>query len=203
MRRLTLRPLIEPRGIDNDLAIGGKFDLCSVHGARGRTFEVDALAVVTAAVAGTLELVLARFPVWSAAEVGAARVDHEHAVGSAIDPDAVLLLKLGVDAEGELRRIADLENCVGFEKSAREERTGRRPGTRRSENQLPRPTPDGAGAGQSQCLRDQSRKARQTLLLSRFRPLACRHISWHPLRLWARVSHPLDSGWACCPPAPA
>src|SRR5580700_3290705 len=118
MRRLTLRPLIEPRGIDNDLAIGGKFHLCSVHGARGWAFEVDALAVITAAVAGTLELVLARLPVWRAAEVGAARVDHEDSVWSAIDPDAVLLLKLGINAECELRRIADLENCVGLKKSA-------------------------------------------------------------------------------------
>src|SRR5580693_8672832 len=118
MRRLTLRPLIEPRGIDNDLAIGGKFNFRAVHGTRGWAFEVDALAVVTAAVAGTLELVLARLPVWRAAEVGAACVDHEHAVGSAIDPDAILLLKLGVDAERELRRIANLENGVGFKKSA-------------------------------------------------------------------------------------
>src|SRR5580692_491251 len=119
MRRLPFRPLIEPGGIDNDLPIGSQFDLGAVHRTRSRAFEVDAFAVIAAAVAWTLEFVLARFPVRSAAEVGTARVDHEHSVGSAIDPDAVFLLKFCVDAQRELRGVANLENRVGFEKSAR------------------------------------------------------------------------------------
>src|SRR5580658_10063577 len=68
----------------------------------GWPFEVDALAVIPAAVARTLEFVLAWFPIGCAAQVRAAGVNHEHAVGCAIDPDAELLLKLGVDSEREL-----------------------------------------------------------------------------------------------------
>src|SRR5215471_399201 len=51
----------------------------------------------------------------------AARVDNEQSIRSAIDPDSIFLLELGVDTEGELRRIADLEYSVGFEKRARKE----------------------------------------------------------------------------------
>src|SRR5580700_3040586 len=119
MRRLPFRPLIKPGSIDNDLPIGSQFDLGAVHGTRSRAFEVDAFAVIAAAVAWALELVLARFPVRGAAQVGTPCVNHEHAVWSAIDPDAVFLLKFCVDAQRELRGIANLENCVRFEKSAR------------------------------------------------------------------------------------
>src|SRR5260370_5326256 len=115
---LSLWPLIEERGVDDDLAVGRQLHVGAVHGARGRPFEVDALAVIAAAVAWTLELVLARFPVRRTTEVRAARVDHEDAVRCAIDPDAVFLLKLGIDPESELRGIANLENGVRLEQSA-------------------------------------------------------------------------------------
>src|ERR1044071_8005253 len=85
---------VEPICIDDDLAFGVEFDVGAIHGARGRAFEVDALAVVAAAVARALELVLARLPVGRAAEVRAARVDDEDAVGVLDDPDAELLLPL-------------------------------------------------------------------------------------------------------------
>ncbi len=60
----------------------------------------------------------------------AARVDHEHSIGCAINPDAIFLLEFGIDAERELRGIADLENGIGFEKSAgkKEPEEGKKPG---------------------------------------------------------------------------
>jgi hypothetical protein len=53
----------------------------------------------------------------------AASVDHEDAIGCAIDPDAIFLLKLSIDTEGELRGISDLENCIWLKKSAGKEET--------------------------------------------------------------------------------
>jgi hypothetical protein len=81
-------------------------------------------------VAWTFEFVLARLPIGRAPKVRAARVDHKNAVGRAIDPDAVFLLELGIDSESELGRITNLENCVGFEKSAgkKESEESQKPG---------------------------------------------------------------------------
>src|SRR5258708_18988730 len=93
--------------------------MSSVHGARGGAFEVDPLAVIAAAMTRTLELVFAGLPVGRATEMRATRIDHEYPIGRAIDPDAILLLKLGIDSERELRGISNFENRVGFEKSAR------------------------------------------------------------------------------------
>ena len=101
MTRLSFRPLIEPRRIDNDLSIGREFNFGSVHGTRRRSFEVDALAVVTAAVARTLEFVFTGLPIRRAAEMRAAGVDYKNPVGSAIDPDAIFLLELGVHSQSE------------------------------------------------------------------------------------------------------
>src|ERR1700684_695964 len=118
MRRLPFRPLIEPRGVDDDLSIGRQFYFGAVHRPRSRSLEIDSLAVVAAAVAGTFELVFAGFPVWRASQVGAARIDHEYPIGRAIDPDAIFLLELSVNAKRKLRGITNLENGVRFEKSA-------------------------------------------------------------------------------------
>src|SRR5260370_8027175 len=86
----------------------------AVHGTRRRSFEVDSFAVVSTAVAGALELVFAGLPIWCAAEVRAACVDHEEAIGCAVNPYAVFLLELGIDAQSEFRWVADLKTRVGF-----------------------------------------------------------------------------------------
>ena len=51
----------------DDLAIWGYFDLGTVHRSRSRTFEINSLAVVAAAVARALEFVLGWLPIRSAA----------------------------------------------------------------------------------------------------------------------------------------
>jgi hypothetical protein len=50
------------------------------------------------------------------------RDDDENALGIADHPDAVVLLKLGVDAETEIRRISDLEFGLRLVEGAREEK---------------------------------------------------------------------------------
>jgi hypothetical protein len=51
----------------DDLAIWSYFDMGAVHRSRSRTFKVDSLAVVAAAVARALEFVLGWLPIRSAA----------------------------------------------------------------------------------------------------------------------------------------
>src|SRR5258708_28037041 len=130
MAGLSLGPLVEPRGVYDDLAVGRQFYVGAIHRARCGAFEIDAFAVVAAAVTRALEFVFAGFPVRRAAEVRAARVDDENAVGRAVDPDAVFLLPLGVDAERVIRGITDLENGGRLEEGARQEKTeeGDKPG---------------------------------------------------------------------------
>src|SRR6201987_6314539 len=84
VRRLPFRPLVQPRSIYDDLSIWRQFDLRAIHGARRRTFEVDALAVVAAAVAGTLEFIFAGLPVGRGTQMGTAGVDHEKTIRRAI-----------------------------------------------------------------------------------------------------------------------
>src|SRR5436305_3438275 len=119
MAWLSLGPLVEARSVHHNLAVGREFDVRAVHGARRGTLEIDAFAVVTAAVAGTLKLVLAGFPIRRAAEMSAARVDDKDAVGRAIYPYAIFLLPLGVDAEGVVRAIANLESGGRLSQRAR------------------------------------------------------------------------------------
>src|SRR5258708_9165047 len=84
--------------------------------------------------ARTIELVLARLPVRRAAQVRTSRVNSEHTVWRAVHPNPKLLLKLRIPPQGKLRGIADLENCVWFEKSARQEKTeeGEKPSCEKS-----------------------------------------------------------------------
>ncbi len=93
----------------------------AIHGTRRGTFEVDAFGIVAAAVARALEFVFAGLPVRRAAQVGADRRDHEDALGVAHHPDAVLILELGIDAESEIRGIADLEAGLRLVQRARKE----------------------------------------------------------------------------------
>src|SRR5712671_550779 len=97
--------------------------MSAIHRARGWALEVDAFAVIAAAVTRTLEFVFAGVPVRRAAEMGAARVDNENAIGSAVDPDAIFLLPLGVDAESVVGWIANFEDGRRFEEGARQEET--------------------------------------------------------------------------------
>src|SRR2546428_715508 len=94
---LPLRPLVQLGDIHQDLAVRSLFHMGAIHRTRCGPLKIDSLAVVTATMAGTLEFVLARFPVGGTTQVCAASVDHKDAVGGAIYPYAVLLLPLGVD----------------------------------------------------------------------------------------------------------
>src|ERR1700687_1850652 len=130
MAGLSLGPLKELRGVDNDLAVGRQRHAGAVHGARRGALEIDAFAVIAATVAGALEFVFAGFPVGRATEMRAAGVDDENAVGSAVNPDAEFLLPLGVHAERVIRGITDFENGGRLEKRTREKKTqeGDKPG---------------------------------------------------------------------------
>src|SRR5580692_2741081 len=86
LSRLSLWPLIKPRNIHQDLTVGRDFHFSSIHRARRRTFEVNPFAVVSTAVARAFELVLTGLPIGSTTQMGAARVDHENAIGGAIHP---------------------------------------------------------------------------------------------------------------------
>src|SRR3984957_14147736 len=120
---LSLWPRIQLRGIHQNLPIGREFHMRTIHGTRRRAFEINPLAVVPTAVARTFEFIFAGFPIRSAAQVCAARVDHEDSIRRAVNPDAIFLLKLGVDTQREFRGVAVLENRVWFEQSARQEET--------------------------------------------------------------------------------
>src|ERR1700739_1133079 len=123
MTGLALGPLIEPRSVYYDLAIRSQFEVGAIHRTRCGPLEIDAFTVVAAAMTRALEFVFAGFPVGRAAEMGAARVDDENAVGSAVDPDAVFLLPFGVDAECIIGRIANFEDGGRLEERARQKKT--------------------------------------------------------------------------------
>jgi hypothetical protein len=81
-----------------DLAIWSYVDMGTVHRSWRRTFEVNSLAVVAAAVTGALELVLGWLPIGRAAQVPAACIDDEKPMWCAVDPNPVLLQPFLVDA---------------------------------------------------------------------------------------------------------
>src|SRR6185437_1290396 len=120
---LSLGPLVQLRNIHQNLTVGRNRNIGSIHGTWRRSLKVDAFAVVAAAMAGAFEFVLGRLPVGSAAQMSAARVDHENAVGRAVHPDAELLLKLGIDAQTKIGGIADLERGRRLEEGARQKET--------------------------------------------------------------------------------
>src|SRR5437879_1471045 len=123
MAWLSLGPLIEPRSVYDDLAVGRQLDVRAVHRARRGTLKIDAFAVIPAAVTWALEFVFAGFPVRRAPEMRAARVDDENAIGSAVDPDAIFLLPLGVHAERIIGWITDLESSGRLKERSRQEKT--------------------------------------------------------------------------------
>src|SRR2546423_9771282 len=73
--------------------------MCAIHWPRGRTFKVNCLAVVTAALARAFKLILARLPVRSASQVRTAGVNHKNPIRSFVHPDAILLLPLGINTK--------------------------------------------------------------------------------------------------------
>ena len=92
-----------------------------IHRSRRRTFKVDPLAVITAAMTRTLELVFAWLPIRSAAQVRAACVNDEYPVRSSIHPNAIFLLKFSVNAQSKIGGVADFKDCAGLKQCARQE----------------------------------------------------------------------------------
>src|SRR6267378_1467912 len=146
MAGLSLGPLIEPGGVHNNLAVWRELHVRAIHGTRRGSFKVDAFAVVTAAVAGALELVLAGLPIGRATEMSAAGVDDKDAIGRAVHPDAIFLLPLGIDAQGVVRGVADFEDGGRFEKRPGKEKSkkGDEPGAQKSSDRNPSETPSAA-----------------------------------------------------------
>src|SRR6266478_523252 len=139
MAWLPLGPLIKARSVYDDLAVGGQFEVGAIHRTRCGALEIDTFTVVAAAVARAFEFVLAGFPIRRATEMRAARVDDEDAVGRAVDPDAIFLLPLGIDAQRVVGRITDLEDGGRLEERAGEEKTqeGDKPGSQESCDRTP------------------------------------------------------------------
>src|SRR5437899_4559813 len=96
--------------------------MCAIHWSRRWTFKVDPFAVITAAVTRTLELVLTRFPVGRAPQMRAAGVNHKHTVRRLIHPDAVLLLPLGIHAQGIIAEKSNFESAGRFGNRTRQEK---------------------------------------------------------------------------------
>ena len=119
---LALGPFVKSGYVHYDLSFGIEFNVCAIHRPRSGSFEINRLTVVAAAMAGTFEFVLARFPIRGATQVGTASVDHKYSVGSLVHPDSILLLPLGVDAQRIIGGKADtkhagrLKNRAGQEK---------------------------------------------------------------------------------------
>src|SRR5205807_10079993 len=103
------------------------------------------------------ELFQCRQPIGSAAQMRATRIYDEQPIGSAVNPYAVFLLKLSIDAQTEVGRIADLENRAGLEQRARHEEAEecQKPGGEKCDDATPHQTPPlnvggavfGAGGG--------------------------------------------------------
>src|SRR5690349_18111427 len=142
MRRLTFGPFKKLSNIHLDLPVRRQFHTSAIHGPRRRTFEINSFTVVAAAVARALEFVFAGFPIRSAAEMRATRVDDEKAVGRAVYPDAIFLLPLGVHAKRVVGGIADFENGGRFEQRTRKKKSqeGDEPRTEEPSNRSPHKT---------------------------------------------------------------
>src|SRR5207237_188647 len=90
-------------------------------GAAAPIFTILAVAVITAAMTRTLELVFAWLPIRSAAQVRAACVNDEYPVRSSIHPNAIFLLKFSVNAQSKIGGVADFKDCAGLKQCARQE----------------------------------------------------------------------------------
>lgn len=117
----ALLPIVQPTSIDHYLSGWIEFNMSTVHRSGCRTFEVDALAVIPASVARTLEFTLARFPIRRTTEMCTAGINDEEPFGIADHPHAIVLLKFGIDTKPKVCRVSDPKNFAGFEKGSRQE----------------------------------------------------------------------------------
>ena len=113
--RLSFWLSVKFGGVDDNLPFRIKPDLGPIHRPRCWTLEVDSFTIVATAVTGTLKLIFTRPPVWSAAKMCAPGIDNENPVRSLVDPDAILLLPLGIDPKRIVRRKTDAKYAGGFE----------------------------------------------------------------------------------------
>src|SRR5262249_30509981 len=98
-----------------------QFYMRAIHWSWRRALEVNCLVVIATAVTWALEFVLARFPVRRAAQVRAPRVNHEKAFRVLNDPDAILLLILGVYPDRVVARKSNFEDARRLEDGAWQE----------------------------------------------------------------------------------
>src|SRR2546421_318341 len=112
---IAFRPPVKCGYVHHDLSFGIEFHMSAVHRPWCGTFEINPLAVIATAVAGTFEFVFARFPIRRATQVGAASVDHKYSVGSLVHPNAILLLPLGVDPQRIIGGKANAEHAGRLE----------------------------------------------------------------------------------------
>ena len=112
--------LIKLGNVDDDLAFRIEMHFCPIHRPGCRSLEVNSFTVVAAAVTGTLKLIFARPPVWSATKMRATRINNEDPIRSLVDPDAILLLPLGIDAKCIIRRKTNPKNAGWLKNGTRQ-----------------------------------------------------------------------------------
>ena len=115
LARLSLWLFIQFRDVDHNLPFRVEPNLGTIHRPWRRPLKVDGFTVVATPVTGTLKLVFARPPVWSAAEMRAAGINNEYPVRSFVDPNAILLLPLGIDPECIVGRKPNAKYAGWFE----------------------------------------------------------------------------------------
>ena len=87
----------------------------TVHRTRRWSFKGNSFTIVTTAMTRTLEFVFTGFPVRRATQMRASRIDDKQAIGSLRDPDAILLLPLGIDTKCVISGHADAKYIGWFE----------------------------------------------------------------------------------------
>jgi hypothetical protein len=112
---------VQPTGVYDDLARGVEFHVGAVHRPRRGALEIDGFGIVAAAVTRTLELILAGLPFRGATQMRATGEDDEEPVRLLDHPDAVAHQELLIDAEVEIRRIANGKDGIRLIKRPREE----------------------------------------------------------------------------------
>jgi hypothetical protein len=123
---LAFRPRVEMTNVRDDLAIWSYSHLGTVHRSRSRTFEVNSLAVIAAAMTRALEFVLGWLPIGRAAQVRAACIDDEKLIRCAVHPNPVLLQIFLVDTERIVGWEPNLEDGRRFKEHTRQEETKER-----------------------------------------------------------------------------
>ena len=89
--------------------------MSAIHRSGSRALKINSFTVITTTVTRALKLVFGRFPIGCASQVSASGIDHEESLGISDDPDAILLLKLGIDPKAEIREVSNSEHSAWFE----------------------------------------------------------------------------------------